>query len=197
MMLGAILLVVALFLVVPGDGDFRRAGVPWVASASMGLLLWGILSIQERHAGRPSRLLKTGFELTVLGLIGPAVLFVGLGVAGLFSLEPQLQQSDLLQTGVAGVLVAAGAGAVALPLGLIFYGAATFKERVLPSWNSGLLAALGLVYVAGFVAVGMISGTAQLLVATVWLVLFSSGWLVLGFSLAAEADAPGSATAKE
>jgi len=73
-------------------------------------------------------------------------------------------------------------------LGLIFYGTAALKERALPTRNSGLLVVMGIVYVGGFIAIGVIGGRAQLFVITGWAVLFSSGWLVLGYFLASEAD---------
>jgi hypothetical protein len=122
----------------------------------------GFHTLQMANYGRIGRV---GFWTVVVGSIA-----MGLGLAGyLWWDDPKL------------LWVASPAGTLGLVVGLIFYGAATLRARVLPHWCglafiAALPTAIALVWIRPFLGLGSGTSTTSVLFGLVWLALGCVLW---------------------
>lgn len=172
MMLGGLLFVVVFFV----ENNF----VFWLTPLALLLLVWGLVAIHVQHASG-SRVLQTiGLLVTILGL---AMFFLGGVLIGVIRLSAH---HELIEDRVYTFGISPGFHLV-LPIGLLLFGLAIMRVKVLPRWGRNLLLLMGAVgclgiptailYWSGFDAVVLF-----LVVAVTGLPLLL-GWMPLGYAL--------------
>lgn len=174
----AALILVAVGQATNSDGDIRSGMFPWfMAAAAVGLALL-CLRLVAVHAQSASRSALIGGWWATLAFLGIAGFFVAIGVgavlgideddAGALALLPVIAMAfGLLSMTPAVALLALGAG----------------RSGVLPRWAVGALWTIMPLLPVLLIYGGLVDGPAEMVGATVVLVVFAASWVVVGWSI--------------
>lgn len=176
----------ALWMVgLPGLGDklpgISHAGGHIILAVSALFILFGLAGVYARYAARGGRASKTGLGL---GLLGAALVTIGNGLEGLFTLE--------IGWGLFMV------GLLTLLIGMMVFSVAALRQRLLPRWNTWpfITSTLGLLvsFLASMIFNLNLDTTANAdVLAFAGMVGFGLGWMALGYTLWSGAEEPAGA----
>ena len=144
-----------------GEIDFIR-----LLAAPLLLLLIGFLGVHRQHIGRFRWLGWTGFVVAFLGL---TLLLIGTVIQAWI---------NILRGGYLALL-----GSFVLGLGLVLFGIATIRAKVLPGWLRAVPLLLGVVSPTQYFFIGLGSLIFGELPGLVLWGLFGLGWVLLGYAL--------------
>lgn len=165
-----------------GQLDLRTGFVPWALgtiTVGVGLMLLGSY---RGGIGRPPRLARWGTIVSLAGLAGAAVFFVGMGILAAVG-------SNLLNTGetfasALGTLIASVFTLLILPFGLLAFGVAVLRDKGLTAAVRALPLVGTLLALVGPVLVAVLPDSSERTVFIVWPLLLGGAWGAYGVLVA-------------